>query len=74
MRLTFSNHQRLLCFYYALCIVHCALFYSCANIGTPDGGLYDEDPPKIVHTNPKYGSTNATPKKITLEFDENIKL
>ena len=50
------------------------LLCSCANIGTPDGGLYDEDPPKIVHTNPKFGETNAHPKKITLEFDENIKL
>ncbi len=50
------------------------LVISCANIGTPDGGLYDEDPPKIVHTTPEYGSTSASPKKITLTFDENIKL
>ena len=50
------------------------LVISCANIGTPDGGLYDEDPPKIIHTTPEYGSTNASPKKITLTFDENIKL
>ena len=50
------------------------IFPSCANIGTPDGGLYDEDPPKIVHTTPEYGKTKASPKKITLEFNENIKL
>ena len=59
-------------------IVNCALLIvnclACANIGTPDGGLYDEDPPRIVHTTPQLGATNAHPKKITLEFDENIKL
>ena len=65
------NHKtHLLCLFCVLC----GTWLSCANIGTPDGGLYDEDPPKILHTNPAYGSTNATPKKITLEFDENIKL
>ena len=50
------------------------LVVSCANIGTPDGGLYDETPPKIVRTTPTFGETKASPKKITLEFDENIKL
>lgn len=47
---------------------------ACANIGTPDGGLYDETPPKIVHTSPKYGSTESKAKKIVLTFDENIQL
>ena len=50
------------------------LVQSCANIGTPDGGLYDETPPKIVHTSPAYGATNISPKKIMLEFDEYVKL
>ena len=50
------------------------LFQSCANIGTPDGGLYDETPPKIVRTSPNYGAINVSPKKITLEFDEYVKL
>ena len=50
------------------------LLQSCANIGTPDGGLYDETPPKIVHTSPAYGTTNISPKKITLEFDEHVRL
>lgn len=55
-------------------VLFSSLLHSCANIGTPDGGLYDETPPKIVHTTPEYGSMNANPKKITLEFDEFIKL
>jgi hypothetical protein len=55
-------------------VLFSSLLHSCANIGTPDGGLYDETPPKIVRTTPEYGSMNANPKKITLEFDEFIKL
>ncbi len=43
-------------------------------MGSPDGGPYDEDPPKIVRTSPKYGSSEVNVKKIVLEFNENIKL
>ena len=50
------------------------LLAACANIGTPDGGPYDEEPPRIVGTSPKQGATNAKHTKIVLEFDENIKL
>ncbi len=50
------------------------LFVACANIGTPDGGPYDETPPKVVRTTPEYGKTKVAPTKITLEFDENIKI
>ena len=27
--------------------------YSCASMGTPDGGPYDEEPPKFVRSSPK---------------------
>lgn len=47
---------------------------ACANIGTPDGGPYDETPPKVVNTSPKFGATNTKATKIVLEFDENIKI
>ncbi len=50
------------------------MLHSCANIGTPDGGLYDETPPRIIHTSPHQGASDITPKKVTLEFDEYIKL
>ena len=50
------------------------LLMACANLGTPDGGPYDETPPHVVHTSPKFGEMGATPKKITLLFDENIKI
>ncbi len=51
------------------------LFVSCARIGTPDGGPYDETPPKVVRTSPKLGASNVKhAKKITIEFDEIIKI
>lgn len=59
-----------------VCIVAAcvSLLYSCARMGTPDGGLYDETPPKIVKTSPKNAAVNEHPKKIVLEFDEIVKL
>lgn len=48
--------------------------YSCASMGTPDGGPYDEMPPKFVGSTPRLHAVNAKNKKIELEFDEFIKL
>ena len=48
--------------------------YSCASIGTPDGGPYDEMPPKFIGSNPGMHAVNAKEKKLELEFDEFIKL
>ena len=48
--------------------------YSCASMGTPDGGPYDEEPPKFVRSSPKPYATNNKDKKIAIEFDgENIR-
>jgi len=47
---------------------------ACANLGSPDGGPYDEDPPKVVSTTPKYASINTKVKKVTLVFNENVKI
>ncbi len=50
------------------------LLYSCASIGRPDGGGYDETPPRFVGASPEIGATNVKRTKMTLEFDEYIKL
>ncbi len=55
-------------------VLMCIALYSCANIGTPDGGIYDEIPPKLVSSTPVEGAVNSKSKKITLHFDEYIKL
>ena len=48
--------------------------YSCASIGSPDGGMYDETPPQVLKTSPALYAVNNKEKKITIEFDEYIKL
>ena len=47
----------------------------CANPGTgPDGGPYDETPPRIVGMTPELGACGAKAKKVTIAFDELIKV
>ena len=43
-------------------------------MGQPDGGWYDDDPPKVLGCTPADQATNVTTKKITILFDEYIKL
>ena len=50
------------------------VFSGCASIGTPGGGLYDETPPVLRNSDPSDGATNVKKRKITMHFDENIKL
>ncbi len=51
------------------------LLHACARIGTPDGGPYDEIPPRVVRTSPRLGESNVKhAKRITIEFDEFIKI
>lgn len=56
-------------------IIMSQMMSSCANPGSgPDGGAYDETPPKIISMSPKLGKRHANPRKIEIIFDENIKL
>ena len=50
------------------------LFSSCARMGQPDGGWYDDDPPVVVGSSPEDRATNIKTKKITIYFDEFIKI
>ena len=50
------------------------LFFSCARMGSPDGGWYDDDPPYVVSSTPADQSVNVNAKKITILFNEYIKL
>lgn len=47
---------------------------SCAKMGQPDGGWYDETPPVIVRTTPQDKGVNVKQKKISIYFDEYIKV
>ena len=50
------------------------LLASCAKMGQPDGGWFDETPPKVIGANPADGAVNVRSKKINIYFDEFIKL
>ena len=55
--------------------IHYSLFtISCARMGQPDGGWYDDDPPVVVGSTPEDKATNVKTKKITIYFDEFIKI
>lgn len=49
-------------------------FYSCANIASPNGGPYDEMPPKVVSSTPIPNQTNFKGNKIEILFDELIQV
>ncbi len=50
------------------------MIVSCARMGQPDGGWFDDTPPRVVSTNPIEKGTKVKSKKVTITFDEFIKL
>jgi len=50
------------------------LLAACARMGSPDGGWFDDDPPRVIGSMPEEQATNVTSKKMTIYFDEYIKL
>ena len=50
------------------------LFSACAKMGSPDGGWYDETPPKVIGASPADQATNVKTKNIKIYFDEFIKI
>lgn len=50
------------------------LVVACASIASPDGGEYDEIPPKVVSAYPAERATGVQTKKARITFDEYIKL
>jgi len=51
-----------------------AVLTQCAAVGTPDGGAYDETPPRVTGSSPKMEATGVKSKKVTIDFSEFIKL
>ena len=61
--------KKLLYIFCLACVV-----IGCARMGQPDGGWFDDDPPVVVGSSPADQSTNISAKKITIYFNEYIKL
>jgi uncharacterized protein (DUF2141 family) len=60
--------------YWLLALSCLLLAVGCARMGSPDGGWYDDDPPRILGSTPADKATGVTSKKVTIYFDEYIKL
>lgn len=51
-----------------------SLVVACASIGSPDGGPYDETPPLFLRSTPEPFALGVKNKRVTLEFDEFVKI
>ncbi len=51
-----------------------AMTAACASIGSPDGGKFDETPPKVVVCSPADRATSVSKQKAEILFDEYIKI
>lgn len=63
--------------YFALCFIAIAtltFISSCARMGNPDGGWYDETPPHVVSASPADKSVGVKANKVVINFDEFIKI
>lgn len=47
---------------------------SCAKMGNPDGGWYDETPPQVIGAEPEEKGINVNSRKIKIFFNEFIKI
>lgn len=50
------------------------LMSSCARMGSPDGGWFDEEPPRVIGTSPTDRGTNVNSQKVRIFFNEFIKI
>lgn len=57
-----------------LCLLALLLTAACASIGNPDGGRFDETPPRVVGSSPADGAVNVSKRKVQILFDEYVKL
>lgn len=60
--------------YTILCLLALALFASCARMGNPDGGWFDETPPKVIGASPADKGVNVKSRNVKINFDEYVKI
>ena len=59
---------------FALLLFTLALVAACARMGNPDGGWYDETPPRVVGASPTEKATSVKTRKLHIRFNEFIKI
>lgn len=57
-----------------LTVIIGGVFTSCARMGNPDGGWYDETPPKVLGATPADKATEVKAQKVKISFDEFVKI
>ena len=67
----FTNHVFYHSTFFTLLVV---VLSSCAKMGQPDGGWYDETPPRVLGASPTERATDVNSKKVNIYFNEFIKL
>ncbi len=60
--------------YTILCLLALTLFASCARMGNPDGGWFDETPPKVIGASPADKGVNVKSRNVKIDFDEYVKI
>ena len=60
--------------YTILCLLALTLFASCARMGNPDGGWFDETPPKVIGASPADKGVNVKSRNVKINFDEYVKI
>ena len=61
-------------FQFFIGILVSVFLYSCANVASPNGGPYDEKPPKFISSIPLKNQLNYKGKKVEVVFDELIQI
>jgi hypothetical protein len=51
-----------------------AFLMGCARMGNPDGGWFDDTPPRVVSASPNDKGVGVKSKKVTINFNEFIKI
>ena len=59
---------------FALLLLTLTLVTACARMGNPDGGWYDETPPRVVGASPAEKATGVKTRKLHIRFNEFIKI
>lgn len=60
------------CFF--LTVLTVSMLHSCANMASPTGGRYDEEPPVVRRATPDFNTLNVKNRTIEIEFNENVKI
>ena len=58
----------------ACCLLLSSFLSGCARMGAPDGGWYDDTPPRVISSSPGDRATAVKSRRVTINFNEFIKL